>query len=75
MICTAIIGPYEVYLDRFHVTATYATYLQHVLAQALFSATPTPTHFEVVADDQGRETDRWRHVSGSYLARREHKLG
>ena len=45
-VCTAIIGPYEVYLDRFHVTATYATYLQKVLGQALFNPKPAPIHFK-----------------------------
>ena len=66
-VCTAIIGPYEVYLDRFHVTATYATYLQHVLAQALFSATPTPTHFEVVLTTRVVRPTGGATVSGSYL--------
>jgi peptidoglycan/LPS O-acetylase OafA/YrhL len=33
--CTAIIGNYEVYVDGFHITNTYAEYLEGVLAQAL----------------------------------------
>jgi hypothetical protein len=40
-----VIGPYDVYMDQVHVSATYATYLRKVLAQALFNPTPTPTHF------------------------------
>ena len=32
-VCTAIVGPYDVYMDRFHVTATYAAYLQNALAK------------------------------------------
>ncbi len=34
--CTAVIGNYEVYLDRKHLTATYSLYLRGVLEQALF---------------------------------------
>ena len=45
--CTAVVGPFDVYLDIFHVSAAYATYLRNALAQALFSAIPTPTHFQV----------------------------
>jgi hypothetical protein len=33
--CTAIIGHFDVYLDRFHVTNSYATYLQNALAHSL----------------------------------------
>jgi peptidoglycan/LPS O-acetylase OafA/YrhL len=33
--CTAIVGQYVVYMDQFHVTATYARYLQNVLSEAL----------------------------------------
>jgi len=33
--CTAVIGSYTVYMDRFHVSATYARYLQVVLGRAL----------------------------------------
>jgi hypothetical protein len=34
-ICTAVIGHYDVYLDRYHVTAAYGTYLQNALADSL----------------------------------------
>ena len=34
-VCTAIVGHYGVYLDGFHVTGTYAKYLELVLADAL----------------------------------------
>lgn len=33
--CTAVIANYAVYQDRFHVTATYARFLELVLGQAL----------------------------------------
>jgi hypothetical protein len=33
--CTAVIGDYDVYLNQHHVTATYATYLQNALSNAL----------------------------------------
>jgi hypothetical protein len=33
--CTAIIGHYEVYVDGFHITNTYARFLEGVLAQAV----------------------------------------
>ena len=46
-VCTAVVGPYNVYMDRFHVTATYATYLHNALAHAIFSPVPMPTHFHV----------------------------
>ena len=45
-VCTPIVGPYEVYMDRFHVTAAYATYLKNVLSLALFKPSPLPTHFK-----------------------------
>ena len=35
MTCTAIIGNYVVYLDSVHLTATWARYLENVLAQSL----------------------------------------
>ena len=38
--CTAIVAHYEVYLDDFHITGTYAKYLQNVLATALGFRTP-----------------------------------
>jgi hypothetical protein len=34
-ICTAIIGHYEVYVDRDHITNSYARYLEGVLGDAL----------------------------------------
>ena len=34
-VCTPVIGRYVVYMDQFHVTATYARYLSVVLGQAL----------------------------------------
>jgi hypothetical protein len=41
-ICTAVIGHYDVYLDRYHVTAAYGTYLQNALADSLdLGAVPT----------------------------------
>ncbi len=46
-VCTAVVGPYNVYMDRFHVTATYATYLHNALGHAIFSPVATPTHFRV----------------------------
>jgi hypothetical protein len=33
--CPAVIGRYNVYLDQFHVTATYSLVLQNILASAL----------------------------------------
>ncbi len=38
-VCTAVVGSYDVYMDQYHVSATYATYLSDVLAQALFTRT------------------------------------
>ena len=46
-VCTAIVGPYGIYMDRFHVSAAYAMYLENALAQALFNPTPIPTHFKL----------------------------
>jgi hypothetical protein len=40
-ICTAIVDHYNVYLDQFHVTATYATYLENALAKDLGLLPPT----------------------------------
>jgi peptidoglycan/LPS O-acetylase OafA/YrhL len=45
-VCTAIVGRYGVYMDRFHVSATYATYLQKPLAHALFGPEAVVTHFQ-----------------------------
>jgi hypothetical protein len=33
--CTAVIGHYDVYLDRYHITGTYGAYLQNALADSL----------------------------------------
>ena len=33
--CSAVIGHYEVYMDRFHITNTYARFLEGALAEAL----------------------------------------
>jgi hypothetical protein len=33
--CTAVIGRFNVYQDQFHITGTYAKYLQNALAEAL----------------------------------------
>jgi hypothetical protein len=34
-ICTAVIGHYDVYMDRYHITASYGAYLQNALAESL----------------------------------------
>jgi hypothetical protein len=37
-----VIGHYDVYLDRYHVTAAYGAYLQNALADSLdLGAVPT----------------------------------
>jgi peptidoglycan/LPS O-acetylase OafA/YrhL len=46
-VCTAIVGSFCVYMDNFHVSATYAAYIHKALAQAIFSSVPTPTHFQL----------------------------
>ena len=46
-VCTAIVGSYCVYMDDFHVSATYAAYLHKALAQAIFSSVPLPTRFQL----------------------------
>ena len=33
--CTAVIGKYEVYFDKWHITKDYSLYLERVLADAL----------------------------------------
>ena len=33
--CSSVIGHYEVYLDRLHVTETYSLFLENTLAQGL----------------------------------------
>jgi hypothetical protein len=65
-VCTAVVGPYNVYMDRFHVTATYATYLHNALGHAIFSPVATPTHFRVnISAVVGPPSKA--HVSGTYL--------
>ncbi len=34
-VCTPVIGTYDVYLDTFHITGTYAKFLQNALAETL----------------------------------------
>ena len=41
--CPPIVGNYEVYLDRPHITATYSMYLRGVLAQALLHPSSSGT--------------------------------
>ena len=48
--CTAVVGNYEVYWDRYHITAAYAFFLGGVLAESLplphasgFTLVPRPT--------------------------------
>lgn len=41
-VCTAVIGHHEVYLDRYHITGTYAAYLQNTLADSLDLAAVPP---------------------------------
>jgi peptidoglycan/LPS O-acetylase OafA/YrhL len=43
-ICTAVIGHYDVYLDRYHVTAAYGAYLQNALADSLDLGTVPASH-------------------------------
>jgi len=38
--CTAIISRFEVYFDKFHITADYAFFLYGVLAESLHLSTP-----------------------------------
>ena len=74
-VCTAIVGPYEVYLDRYHVTAAYATYLQNVLAAGTLQC-HSDTHPPQTRDvHQSREAVKWPHVVRKLLARRERELG
>ena len=67
--CTAIVGHYDVYLDRFHVTAAYAAYLHDALAQALFSPTPMATHFKAEILTSVARPSNGATVSGTYAAR------
>jgi peptidoglycan/LPS O-acetylase OafA/YrhL len=40
-VCTAIVGKYNVYINQFHITSTYARYLEIVLGRSLgFPSTP-----------------------------------
>lgn len=66
-LCTAIVGPYDVYQDRFHVTVSYATYLQNVLSSALFRPTPLPVHFQVTVSSEVARPSYGATVSGRYL--------
>ena len=67
--CTPIVGPYDVYMDRFHVSAAYATYLQKALAQAVFSPIAPPTHFSVeVTTSVVRPSDGATLSGGYWLA-------
>lgn len=74
-VCTAIVGPYDVYMDRFHVSAAYATYLQRVLGDALFTPTPPPTHFvQYVSTSVVRPSDGDA-VSGAFWLAASASLG
>jgi peptidoglycan/LPS O-acetylase OafA/YrhL len=74
-LCTAVVGTYDVYMDQIHVSATYATYLRNVLAQALFSPTPTPTHFVQADSTSVRWPSRGAKVSGEVLLAATAALG
>jgi hypothetical protein len=65
--CTAVVGPYDVYQDRFHVTVEFANYLHNVLAQALFSPTPIPTHFKTQVSVSVAKPSNGATVSGTYV--------
>jgi hypothetical protein len=39
--CSPIIGPFDVYFDKLHITSAYGEYLSTVLGQALFAARPS----------------------------------
>jgi peptidoglycan/LPS O-acetylase OafA/YrhL len=66
-VCTAIVGPYNVYLDRSHVTAAYASYVHNALAQALFSPSPMPTRFKVEISVSVARPSNGATVSGAYV--------
>jgi peptidoglycan/LPS O-acetylase OafA/YrhL len=77
-VCTAVVGKYDVYMDHFHVSAAYATYLQNALAQSIFGATPRPTFessklelsttVEVPSNGATLSGDRWldANVQGTF---------
>ncbi len=68
-VCTAVIGHYDVYMDRFHVSAAYATYLEKPLAHALFTPTPLATHFDFQVVSKLIQPSNGATVSGtSWLA-------
>ncbi len=66
-VCTAIVGPYDVYLDRTHVTAAYVAYLQDALAQTLFSPTPMPIRFKTQVSTSVARPSNGATVSGTYV--------
>ena len=74
-VCTAIVGPYNVYMDRFHVTATYAVYLHNALGHAIFSPVPIPTHFQVNISAVVGAPSTGATVSGRYFLLAGAKLG
>ena len=73
--CTAIVGQYDVYQDRFHVTAAYANYLHNVLAQALFSPTQIPTHFKTQVSARVARPSNGATLSGTYVLAASASLG
>lgn len=74
-VCTAIVGPYNVYQDRFHVTAAYANYLHNALAQALFSPAPIPTRFKTQVSASVVRPSNGATVSGTYVLAASASLG
>jgi peptidoglycan/LPS O-acetylase OafA/YrhL len=74
-VCTAIVGPYDVYMDRFHVSAAYSLYLQHALAQALFSPTALPTRFVQYISTSVLRPSTGATVSGGYWLAARASLG
>ena len=66
-VCTAIVGSYCVYMDAYHVSATYAAYLHKALAQAIFTSVPLPTHFRVDLSARVVAPSNGAIVSGKYL--------
>ena len=74
-VCTAIVGPYDVYMDRTHITAAYAAYLHHALAQALFSPIPTPTRFKAETSISVARPSNGATVSGTFVLAAAAALG
>ena len=74
-VCTAIVGPFDVYMDRFHVSAAYATYLRNALAQTLFSEIPTPTHFKLEISSKLARPSDGATLSGNYWLAASAALG